>query len=131
MLGGIVGKNRAGVLGNRVGFGSQTLQHHRFDLRPDPGIALTLCVRGSEVTVEHGSTVTLDRSLSVIGEIVAEDLGLGRIGSRDLLAAMDEAGRLVEIYGFSNVVRDDGIILPRLINTIHLDGQQDRDMGPA
>jgi len=77
-------------------------------------------VSGSEDAVIPGSVGTIDVGFFVIGEIVSEDLGLGRIGGFDRGAAMDNAVRLIEIYRLSDVVGDDGVILPEFCDAIDL-----------
>ena len=98
-----------------------------FDLRPEVGIALALHVAGCEDAVPPGGFGALDGSFLVIHTVVAEDVGSGGVGGGDLALAMNNALGLVEVYGFSNVVGNDGIVLPNFGDAIDLHRQQNRN----
>ena len=88
-------------------------------------IAFALHVAGSEDAVEPGSAGTFDGSLPIVGQVISNNLCFGGIGGSDSGPAMDESVRLIEVHGFGNIVRNDGIFLPEFRHAIHLDGQQD------
>src|SRR5215470_6297954 len=67
------------------------------------------------------------RRCFLIGEAeVAENSGARRVGCRDRRAPMKETARLIEIDGFGNISRNEGIVSSTFADTIHLNGQRDR-----
>ena len=79
---------------------------------------------GGKDAAQPGNLCARDRILLVIEAVVPEDFCLRRIGCGDLGLPVKYAVGLIKIHGFGHVVRDDGIGLPRLGDTIHLHGQQ-------
>src|SRR5258708_34694786 len=110
--------------GSWIGLRSfQSLPHHTFDLRPDAAIALTLHVACGKNAAEPGCLRALDWILLVILPVISQYLGLSRISGSDLGPAMKDAVRLIEIHGCGDVVGNDGVVLPRLGDAIHLHRQ--------
>ena len=91
------------------------------------GIAFGLHVTWGNDAIEPGISFAADGGLPVIETISPEDPGFGIVGSLDGGAAMDDSVWLVEVDCSLHVFRDDGIILPRLCDTIDLDRQHYRD----
>lgn len=85
-------------------------------------VALALHVAGGEDAVPPGGFRTVNRGLLVIDAVVAKNFRLSRIGGSDLPAAMNEAFRLIKVNGFGDIIRNDGIVLPKFGYTIDLDG---------
>ena len=66
-----------------------------------------------------------------IGHVkVAQDIGAFRIRGGNFRAAMKQAAGLIKINRMGNVRGNADISLARLANTVHLDGEQHRDMLP-
>ena len=93
-------------------------------MRPKVGITFALHMAWGEDPIPPGGLRTDDGIFLVIHAIVAEDFGMSGIGSHDLTTAMHDTLGLVKVHGFGNIVRDDGIVLPPLRNTINLNGQR-------
>src|ERR1700730_1480587 len=82
---------------------------------------------GSEYVLEPGTAAALHRLLPVIEAIVSKNLRLGIVGSYDLCAAVEQAMRLIKVYGLGDIVGDDLVALPGLINAVDLYRKQHRD----
>jgi hypothetical protein len=109
----------------------QPLPHHVFNLRPEMWVALTFHVAGGNDAVEPGGLGALDWILAVIHAVISQDVSSGGIGGNDLGATVDEAVWLIEIYGLSDVIWNDRIVLPQLGYAIHLNREQDRNPFPS
>lgn len=73
-----------------------------------------------------GVSVTFRRFFLIAEAEVAENSGARRIGCRDGRAPMKKTARLIEIDGFGNISRNEGIVSSTFADTIHLNGQRDR-----
>jgi len=110
--------------GSGGGLRGEALLDQVFDLRPEVGIALALHMAGSEDSVPPRGAGAGNGSFLVIHEVIAQNFSSGGIGRSDLAATVDDAVDLVKIYGFGDIVGNDGIVLPQFGDTIHLDGQE-------
>src|ERR1700686_796703 len=82
---------------------------------------------GSEYVLEPGTAAALHRLLPVIEAVVSKNLRLGIVGSYDLCAAVQQAMGLIKIPCLGDIVGDDLIALPRLLNAVDLHRKQHRD----
>lgn len=98
-----------------------------FHLRPNFGIALDLGVSLHEKTVVPGVLLAVERIPFVIGAEISDDMRARRIGSADLGFAVQKAVQLIEICGLGYVRGNDLIILAGLGDTVHLNGEQNRN----
>ena len=95
-----------------------------FHLRPNLGIALDLGMRLHEDAVISWIPFAVDRIRFVVEAKISDDVRACRIGSADLGLAMEKPLPLIEVYGLGYVGGNDLIILARLGDTVHLNGEQ-------
>ncbi|HUN85245.1 MAG TPA: hypothetical protein VMU48_12755 [Terracidiphilus sp.] len=87
-------------------------------------------MRFEEMAIKPGEG-TAPRWLRRIFELkISDDLGFSRVRGPEAPAAMDQATGLVEIFRPRDIRRNDAIMVPSFVNTVDLDGQQDRDSAP-
>jgi hypothetical protein len=108
------------------GGGGETLHDHALDLQPESGVTLALHVAGGEEAVCPGGLGACDWCFLVIHAVIPEDFGFCRIGGGDLLPAVHDALGLIKVYGFGDVIWNDGIVLPQFGDAIHLHCEQNR-----
>src|SRR5579862_8453068 len=90
-------------------------------------IALALHVAGSEGALEPDGFSTPGGGFAVIEAVVAENVSLGIVGGADDRSAMNQTMRLIKVGGIFNIVGDNAIVLPKLRDTVDLNGEQDRN----
>jgi len=84
------------------------------------GIALAFHVTVCEMPVQPGVIRTLERALRVVCSIVPKDFSSQGIGGSDLPPAVEDALGLIKIHGFSDIVGNNGVVLPELRDAIDL-----------
>lgn len=114
-------------LGEGAGLRFDALEHEVFDLGPQARIAFALHVAVDEGAVEPGIADALDRRLVVVEAEITENLSASRIGRGNLMEPVDESVGLVKVGGGGDVIGNDAIVLPKLVDAIDLHGQQDGD----
>lgn len=87
------------------------------------GIAFALRVAGSEV-IEPAHGFAPYGLFAIVVAIVAENFCFGGVGGGDAGASVDEAVRLIEVDGGSDVVGNDGVVLPQFGDAVDLYGEQ-------
>jgi len=102
----------------------QPLADQIFNLRPQPRIALTLHVAGSEEAIEPGSLGAGDGIFAVVDQIISKDSGSRRVGRLDAAAPVNQAVRLIKVDGLGDIIGNDGIVLPDFSDAIDLHGQE-------
>lgn len=98
-----------------------------FHLSPNLGIALNVGVKLHKDTVVPGILLAVNRSPFVVEAEISEDARACRIGSADLGFAVQKTIQLIEVCRLSYISGNDLIIFTGLADTVHLNGEQDRN----
>src|SRR5215467_14001891 len=108
--------------------GFHALPHQILHFRPELRIALALHVAGCDDAIKPGKPFAPHRLFPVVEAVIAEYVGFGFVCGPNVLSAMDEPMRLIEIDGRGYIIGDYLVVLPELCDAIDLNGEHDGDV---